>query len=170
MITSDFKLLKGEIKMNKKGIILITILLIGVSIFCGYYNAKLAEAKTPSWFWSLSPTTRLMVNTVHAEAKGEPYLAKVAVAAVMMNRVRSHKFPNTIAGVIYQPWAFTPVAHGLVWSQRPTEDSIRATLSAIRGWDPTYGCLYFYNPATSTSRWIYSRRTVRKIGKHIFAR
>ncbi|TDX51029.1 cell wall hydrolase [Orenia marismortui] len=156
--------------MKRKILVLISVLLIGMFISYSYYNLTIAQAQTPSWFWSLSPTTRLMIRTVHAESKGEPYLAKVAVAAVMMNRVRDKRFPNTIAGVIYQPWAFTPVAHGLIWHQRPSEDSIKATLAAMRGWDPTYGCVYFYNPATSTSRWIYSRRTVRKIGKHIFAK
>ncbi len=126
--------------------------------------------REPQTFFSLSPNLRLMARTIHAEARGEPYLGKVAVGAVIMNRVRSPEFPNTISAVIYQPWAFTPVMHGIIWNLTPDEESVRATLHAHRGWDPTYGSLFFYNPAKVTSTWIFSRQVVTRIGKHVYAR
>lgn len=111
-----------------------------------------------------------MARTISAEARGETYLGQVAVGSVIMNRVRSDKFPNSISGVIYQPWAFTAVARGHVWDHTPESDSIRAALDAMSGWDPTYGSIYYYNPADVTTYWIFSRPQVRQIGKHIFAR
>lgn len=123
---------------------------------------------TPN-FWSLSPKVRLMTRTISAEAKGEPYLGQVGVGAVIMNRVQDPKFPNTIAGVIYQPWAFTAVSYGHIWNHTPSKTTIRATLDAISGWDPTYGALYYYNPAKVTSFWIFSRPQIRTIGQHVFA-
>ncbi len=101
------------------------------------------------------------------EARGEPYIGKVAVGAVVLNRVRSPKFPNTVAGVVYQPLAFTAVADGQI-NLTPDKDSIKAARDALNGWDPTYGCLYYWNPATATSRWIWSRKVTLKIGKHWF--
>ncbi|GAB6099377.1 hypothetical protein JCM16358_12560 [Halanaerocella petrolearia] len=164
--------------MKKKVVFILVLALIGTSTFIYYKqsNDKIetnntieeAEAYAPD-FWSLSPKVRLMIRTVSAEARGEPFLGQVAVGAVIMNRVHNPKFPNTIPGVIYQPWAFTAVAYGHVWTHTPNPKTIRATLAAIRGWDPTYGCNYYYNPAGVTSHWIYSRRVVRRIGKHIFA-
>jgi N-acetylmuramoyl-L-alanine amidase len=111
-----------------------------------------------------------MARTISAEARGEPYIGQVAVGAVIMNRVRNSKFPNTVSGVIYQPWAFTAVARGHVWNHTPSDQIVRATLEALRGWDPTYGSIYYYNAAKVTSYWIFSRTTTTRIGKHIFAR
>ena len=91
-------------------------------------------------------------------------------AAESNNLEQSAKFPNTISGVIYQPWAFTAVAHGHIWNHTPSSTSIRAAISAINGWDPTYNSIYYYNPAGVSTYWIYSRQVVRRIGKHIFAR
>lgn len=110
----------------------------------------------------------LLARCIYAEARGEPYTGKVAVAAVVLNRVRSSKFPNTVAGVIYQPWAFTSVNDGQI-NLTPDAEAKRAARDALNGWDPTNGCLYFYNPATSTSAWIWSREIRLKIGKHNFA-
>ena len=110
----------------------------------------------------------LLARCVHGEARGEPYIGKVAVAAVVLNRVRSASFPNTIAGVIYQPGAFTAVSDGQFYLT-PDADAYRAARDALNGWDPTYGCLYYYNPATAISQWIYSREVRLKIGKHAFA-
>ena len=109
-----------------------------------------------------------LARLVHAEARGEPYLGKVAVAAVVLNRVRSASFPNTISGVIYQAGAFDCVADGQI-NLTPDSDSIRAARDAMNGWDPTGGCVYYYNPATSTSAWIWSREVRLTIGAHSFA-
>ena len=110
----------------------------------------------------------LLAKCIHAEARGESYVGKVAVGAVVLNRVASPDFPDTIYGVIYQPWAFTAVHDGQI-DLEPEAASYQAATDALNGWDPTYGCLYYYNPATASSSWIYSRETVVTIGKHIFA-
>ena len=110
----------------------------------------------------------LLAKCVHAEARGESYTGQVAVAAVILNRVKSPDFPNTIAGVIYQPWAFTAVNDGQI-NLEPNQSAYNAARDAMNGWDPTYGSLYYYNPATATSRWIYSRQKTVQIGKHVFA-
>lgn len=110
----------------------------------------------------------LLAKCIHAEARGESYVGKVAVGAVILNRVASPDFPDTIYGVIYQPWAFTAVHDGQI-DLEPEAASYQAATDALNGWDPTYGCLYYYNPATASSSWIYSRETVVTIGKHIFA-
>lgn len=110
----------------------------------------------------------LLAKCIYAEARGEPYTGKVAVGAVVLNRVKSSKFPNTISGVIYQPWAFTCVNDGQI-NLEPNDECLRAARDAMNGWDPTYGCLYYYNPSTATSKWIWSTKTVVKIGKHVFS-
>ena len=110
----------------------------------------------------------LLARCVYGEARGEPYLGKVAVAAVVLNRVRHASFPNTVAGVIYQPGAFTAVSDGQFWLT-PDADAYRAARDALNGWDPTYGCLYYYNPRTAVSAWIWSRQVRLSIGKHSFA-
>ena len=110
----------------------------------------------------------LIAKCVYAEARGEPYVGKVAVAAVILNRVEHPDFPNTIYGVVYQPWAFTAVFDGQI-DLEPDETAYQAAQDALNGWDPTYGCIYYYNPETATSEWIFSREVVVKIGKHNFA-
>ena len=110
----------------------------------------------------------LLAKTVYAEARGEPYEGQVAVAAVILNRVESPDFPNTIAEVIYQPWAFTAVHDGQI-NLEPNETAYSAARDAMNGWDPTYGCLYYYNASTATSKWIFTRTTIVTIGKHVFA-
>ncbi len=110
----------------------------------------------------------LLAKCVYAEARGEPYEGKVAVAAVILNRVKSSEFPNTIAGVIYQPYAFTAVTDGQI-NLEPDKSAYNAARDAMNGWDPTYGCLFYYNPAKTTSKWIYSRQVVTTIGDHVFA-
>ena len=129
-----------------------TLSALGVSVGSGQTNSDLY----------------LLAKCVYAEARGEPYTGQVAVAAVILNRVASPDFPNTIAGVIYQPWAFTAVNDGQI-SLEPDQTAYNAARDALNGWDPTYGCLYYYNPTTATSKWIYSRQTVVQIGEHIFA-
>ena len=112
--------------------------------------------------------TYLLGRLVLGEARGEPYVGKVAVAAVVLNRVKSPSFPNTISGVIYQSGAFDAVSDGQI-NLTPDEDSLRAARDALNGWDPTGGCLYYYNPATATNGWIWSRIVQLSIGKHNFA-
>ena len=115
-----------------------------------------------------SSDLNLLSRLIYAEARGESYVGQVAVAAVILNRVESEKFPNTIAGVIYQPYAFTAVSDGQI-NLEPDQTAYNAARDALNGWDPTYGSLYYYNPATATSSWIWSRKTVVTIGKHVFA-
>ena len=110
----------------------------------------------------------LLAKVIAAEARGESYTGQVAIGAVVLNRVSHSSFPDSIAGVIYQPGAFSCV-NDSNWSVEPTADSRKAALDAINGWDPTGGCLYYYNPVTATSQWIFSRETVTTIGKHVFA-
>lgn len=109
----------------------------------------------------------LLAKLVYGEARGEPYTGQVAVAAVVLNRVKSNKFPNTIAGVIYQSGAFTAVSDGQI-NLEPNSTAYSAARDAMNGWDPTSGCLYYYNPATATSKWIWSRQVRLSIGRHNF--
>ena len=110
---------------------------------------------------------KLIANAVYGESRGEPYVGQVAVAAVILNRLKSTSFPNTISGVIFQPGAFTAVADGQIWLT-PNANAKKAVQAAINGWDPTGGCIYYFNPDTATSKWIWSRPQVKTIGKHIF--
>lgn len=112
---------------------------------------------------------KLMANAVYGESRGEPYIGQVAVAAVILNRTKSPSFPNTPAAVIFEPRAFTAVADGQIWLT-PNETASRAVQDALKGWDPTGGALYYFNPDTATSGWIWSRPQIKKIGKHIFCR
>lgn len=112
---------------------------------------------------------KLMANAVHGEARGEPYEGQVAVAAVILNRVKSPTFPNTVSGVIFEPRAFTAVADGQIWLT-PNETAERAVLDAINGWDPSSNALYYFNPETATSPWIWTRPQIKEIGKHIFCK
>lgn len=111
----------------------------------------------------------LLARAISGEARGEPYEGQVAVGAVILNRVNSSKFPNTLAGVIYQSGAFDSVKDGQI-NMEPTSAALKAAQDALSGWDPTGGCIYFFNPSTSTSKWIWSRPIVRTIGKHCFAK
>ena len=110
----------------------------------------------------------LLAKCIYAEARGESYTGQVAVGAVILNRVASSKFPNTISGVIYQKNAFTAVSDGQI-HHSPYKTAMNAATDSLNGWDPTYGCIYYYNPAVATSSWIFSRQTVTTIGKHVFA-
>lgn len=110
----------------------------------------------------------LLAKCIYAEARGESYTGQVAVGAVILNRVRSSAFPNSISGVIYQKNAFTAVSDGQI-NLSPDKTAMNAAQDAMNGWDPTYGCLYYYNPAVATSSWIFGRKTVTTIGKHVFA-
>ncbi|MEC1648679.1 spore cortex-lytic enzyme [Bacillus halotolerans] len=110
---------------------------------------------------------RLLSQAVYGEARGEPYEGQVAIAAVILNRLNSPLFPNSIAGVIFEPLAFTAVADGQIYMQ-PNETAREAVLDAINGWDPSEEALYYFNPDTATSAWIWGRPQIKRIGKHIF--
>ena len=116
----------------------------------------------------LSADHRLLSKLVYAEARGETYKGQVAVAAVVLNRVASASFPNTISGVIYQSGAFSCVSNGSI-NNAPDATAIRAALDALNGWDPTGGCLYYYNPRATSDKWIRTRTVKTVIGNHTFA-
>ncbi|UOE96439.1 spore cortex-lytic enzyme [Alkalihalobacillus sp. LMS39] len=110
---------------------------------------------------------QLMAQAVYGEARGEPYIGQVAIAAVILNRINSPTFPNTVSGVIYEPRAFTAVADGQI-NLGADDNARRAVLDALNGQDPSGGATYYFNPDTATSGWIWSRPQIKRIGKHIF--
>ena len=112
----------------------------------------------------------LLARMIAAEARGEPYVGQVAVGAVILNRVEHPSFPNSISGVIYQSGAFSAIGDGQFSGVSVTAQSRRAASDALSGWDPTGGAIYYYNPAKTTSAWIYSRPVVLTIGGHVFAK
>lgn len=146
-------------------ILTVTIILIVVlSNTVGEQNISYAAT-------SNSSDIQLMARAINGEARGEPYEGQVAVGAVILNRVKSSKFPNTISGVIYQSGAFTAVTDGQI--NQPIEEGssvYKAAQDAKNGWDPTGGCIYYFNPATATNKWIWSRPVVKTIGKHRFCK
>ena len=111
----------------------------------------------------------LLARLIYGEARGESYVGQVAVGAVVMNRIKSASFPNTMSGVIYQKYAFTAVDDGQI-NLTPNATARKAAMDAINGWDPSYGAIYYYNPVTATSSWIFSRQTTVTIGNHVFAK
>lgn len=114
---------------------------------------------------------QLMARAINGEARGEPYEGQVAVGAVILNRVKDSKFPNTIAGVIYQSGAFTAVADGQINVPIAQGSTVlKAAQDAMNGWDPTGGAIYYFNPATATNKWIWSRPLIKTIGKHRFCK
>ena len=118
-----------------------------------------------------SSDIQLMARAINGEARGEPYEGQVAVGAVILNRVKSSQFPNSISGVIYQAGAFTAVSDGQINSPISENSTVyKAARDAINGWDPTGGCIYYFNPATATNKWIWSRPLVKTIGKHRFCK
>ena len=125
-------------------------------------------SRTTSTSSSTSSTDlNLLARVVYGEARGEPYTGQVAVAAVVLNRVRSSSFPNSVAGVVYQSGAFDCVSDGQI-NLTPNRSAYNAAKDALNGWDPTYGCLFYYNPRTATSKWMLSRTVKLSIGNHAF--
>ena len=116
-----------------------------------------------------SNDVNLLARLVYGEARGEPYAGQVAVAAVVLNRVKSSSFPNTIAGVIYQKGAFDAVSDGQI-NMSPDSTSKKAAQDALNGWDPSYGAIYYFNPNTATNKWIWSRPMTVTIGNHRFCK
>lgn len=154
-----------------KKIIISSLIIIVISctlIFFIQKDDNIAYAQTTDYTDS---DIQLMARAINGEARGESYEGQVAVGAVILNRVKSSEFPNTISGVIYQPGAFTAVSDGQI-NEPISEDSTvyKAARDALNGWDPTNGCLYYFNPNTATSSWIWSREIVKTIGKHNFCK
>ena len=156
-------------KKNKSAMLILTTLLICFCMVSGPEMLfKLGNVYAQD---SGANEVQLLARAIHGEARGESYEGQVAVGAVILNRTRDPNFPKTIAGVIYQPGAFTAVDDGQI--NIPIDSSstaVKAAQDAMNGWDPTDGCIYYWNPATATSSWIWSRQVVKKIGKHYFAR
>ena len=130
----------------------------------GIYNSSNSNSSS-----SYSTNLNLLARLVHGEARGETYTGKVAVAAVVLNRVKSSSFPNTVAGVIYQKGAFDAVSDGQI-NMSPDSTSKKAAQDALNGWDPSYGAIYYFNPSTATNKWIWSRPLIKTIGKHRFCK
>ena len=116
-----------------------------------------------------SSDLNLLARAVYGEGRGEPYEGQVAIAAVILNRVEDSRFPKTVAGVVYQAGAFDVVADGQI-NLSPNNTAYQAARDALNGWDPTYGCVYYYNPSTATNRWIKTLPITVRIGKHVFSR
>lgn len=138
---------------------------IGISLTGGSSGGSSSSSGTGS----SSSDVYLLARCVYGEARGESYKGQVAVAAVVLNRVRSSSFPNTISGVIYQPGAFSVVSDGQI-NLTPNDTALKAARDAMNGWDPTGGCLYYYNPAKTSNKWILSRPIMMRIGNHVFCK
>ena len=163
-------LLKGD-NVKKYLKIILTIIFIILSTICIFIVDKgnvnnVSLAKTTS-----TSDIQLMARAINGEARGEPYEGQVAVGAVILNRVKDSRFPNSISGVIYQSGAFTAVSDGQI-NVAISEDSTvyKAAQDAMNGWDPTGGCVYYFNPSTATNKWIWSRPLIKTIGKHRFCK
>ena len=160
--------MKREIKKMLGIVFLILILIISlVEIFCNNFAPKV-EANSDA---SSASDVQLIARAINGAARGEPYEGQVAVGGVILNIVKSPEFPNTIAGVIYEPGAFTAVSDGQI-NVPIAEGStvVKAARDALNGWDPTGGAIYYFNPDTATNKWIWSRPLIKKIGKHRFCK
>lgn len=157
--------------MKKYKTILMKTILSGIILVAILFAiSAIMESKTEAASNSNSTSdVQLLARAINGEARGEPYEGQVAVGAVILNRVKSSKFPNTIAGVIYEPGAFTAVSDGQI-NVAISESStvVKAARDALNGWDPSGGALYYFNPATATNKWIWSRPLIKTIGKHRF--
>ena len=156
-------------KIFKISIMLITIILV-LYIFNDTEFSKKSNVQAVSSS-NQSSDIQLMARAINGEARGEPYEGQVAVGAVILNRVKDSRFPNTIAGVIYQSGAFTAVSDGQINVPIAENSTVyKAAEDAMNGWDPTGGCVYYFNPNTATNSWIWSRPHVKTIGKHRFCK
>ena len=164
------KIKKETYNILKTSILSIMVVLVLIAIF---YLFKLFGTKEQVRAAGGGNTSdvQLLARAINGEARGEPYEGQVAVGAVILNRVKDSRFPNTIAGVIYQAGAFTAVADGQI-NVPIDEDStvVKAAQDALNGWDPTGGAVYYFNPDTATNKWIWSRPVIKTIGKHRFCK
>ncbi len=145
-------------------VILFFVLIFSIFEFAGQDEVKASSAGNTS-------DVQLIARAINGEARGEPYEGQVAVGAVILNRVKDSRFPNTIAGVIYQQGAFTAVSDGQINVPiDPNSTVVKAAQDALNGWDPTDGAVYYFNPDTATNDWIWSRPHIKTIGKHRFCK
>jgi N-acetylmuramoyl-L-alanine amidase len=155
----------------KKRLFLFAVIILFVSIVGGGIMERMeytqAQAKSSKVGTVSSNDVYVLSKIIAGEARGEPFIGQVAVGAVIANRVRNPNFPNSVYGVVFEPGAFTAVSDGQYY-RAPTASSVKAARSAISGWDPSGGAIYYWNPATATSKWIWSRRIITRIGKHVF--
>ena len=131
----------------------------------GIFNSSNSSGSSSS----NSSDLNLLARLIYGEARGESYTGQVAVGAVVLNRVRSSSFPNTISGAIYQKGAFDAVSDGQI-NLTPNSTAKKAAQDALNGWDPSYGAIYYFNPATATNKWIWSRPMTVTIGNHRFCK
>ena len=154
----------------KRVIFIISLILVLIfAIWFIKYNSNLEEGNVYAASSSSTSDIQLMARAINGEARGEPYTGQVAVAAVVLNRVKSSSFPNTISGVIYQSGAFDVVRDGQI-NLAPNQTAKNAAQDALNGWDPSYGAIYYFNPKTATNKWIWSRRVTVTIGNHRFCK
>ena len=155
----------------KRNITIFILIVFAIVLFVEFINVLPRNESEAASGSSSASDLQLMARAINGEARGEPYEGQVAVGAVILNRVRDSRFPNTIAGVIYQSGAFTAVADGQI-NQPIAEGStvLKAARDALNGWDPTNGAVYYFNPNTATNKWIWSRPLIKTIGKHRFCK
>lgn len=146
----------------------IFFLLLAVATLTWVYNDSTRLSRAAAEM-SYDEKVTLLSRAIHAEAEGEPYIGKVAVGAVLLNRVNHSEFPNTLSGVIYQGGALESVSNGRM-TTAAGQESINAARDALNGWDPTYGSLYFWNPNKAVNKWMWTRTITVQYGDHIFAR
>ena len=152
-----------------KILLIIMILLIGIIAIFNLPKNNQTEVYAANA--GSTSNVQLIARAINGEARGEPYEGQVAVGAVILNRVKDPNFPNTIAGVIYHSGAFTAVSVGQI--NHPIAEGstvVKAAQDALNGWDPTGGAIYYFNPATATNKWIWSRPLIKTIGKHRFCK
>ena len=150
---------------------IIATILIMLSTICIFIVDKSSTNNVSKAKSTSTSDIQLMARAINGEARGEPYEGQVAVGAVILNRVKDSRFPNSISGVIYQPGAFTAVSDGQINAAISAGSTVyKAAQDAINGWDPTSGCVYYFNPNTATNKWIWSRPLVKTIGKHRFCK
>ncbi len=146
-------------------VIFAAVLAVGLGFYLKFTDNVTAEVERNSG------DLQLMARAVNGEARGEPYEGQVAVAAVILNRVKHSSFPNSVSGVIYQPGAFTAVSDGQINVPIASDSTVyKACQDAMNGWDPSGGAIYYFNPDTATSSWIWSRTLIKQIGKHRFCK
>ena len=159
----------GKMKKSLKYFIICSIFIV-FTLFILLFktnNVDIVQAATNN----NTSDVQLIARAINGEARGEPYEGQVAVGAVILNRVKSSKFPNTIAGVIYQSGAFTAVSDGQINVPIASNSTVvKAAQDALNGWDPTGGAIYYFNPNTATNKWIWSRPQIKTIGNHIFCK
>ena len=147
------------------------IFFVVLSTFCIFIVDKGQTGTVSLAKTSNTSEIQLMARAINGEARGEPYEGQVAVGAVILNRVKDSRFPNSISGVIYQSGAFTAVSDGQINAPISENSTVyKAAQDAMNGWDPTGGCVYYFNPNTATNKWIWSRQLVKTIGKHRFCK